>query len=314
MNELIISVFAFAVVVLLVYVLRRYGKLERSHARPISNLVLNIVLPANILFELGRSQLRFGHLKMVIIFWIICAVNVILANYAGRLLRCTRAERGALMLVCGFSATALVGLPLIKIIFPDNPQMVSDAIVASEFGMVIPALVIGPIIASVFGENQNELSNTQLMRQSIVNYLKSPISCSIMLALVISQTGIGGIVETVFIKKVLNIAGSGLLFLPLVLIGLSISGTISKKSVVLILVALLIQDIMQPLLAILVSKAVSLSATEEPIVKILSLTPAALVTPIFATKYNCAPWLVADVVFVSVLSILISMPLHYFLL
>ena len=309
------SVLGLSLIVVVVAFLRSRGTFHEESAGFVTNLLLLLVLPANIVYELTFVKPQLAHLKMIAIMIVVSLVNLTLAYLCGRLLRLRRAEIGALMVTAGFSATAFIGLPVLKILYPDDLSMHADAIVVSELGMVVPILVLGPIIAQIFGEQEQKEKTSKLTAGSVKKYLMSPVAWALVVGLLAAFTEIhvsGFFWES--LTRALLAASSGLMFLPLVLIGLILKPAYVKHGALAILAAVLIQLVVEPYLTSTMSQWLALTPKEREVLVILTMTPAALVSPAFAAKYRCAPELAAAITFASMVAVVVLFPLMYFVL
>jgi hypothetical protein len=252
---------------------------------------------------------------MILTLLLVCLLNLALAYLVGKALRLRRPEIGALMLAAGFAETALIGLPMIKILFPENPAMIADAIVASEFGMVVPTLVLGPLIARIFGEAENTSAPGKLLGITLKEYVTSPIFIAVVIGMFVTATDmqIGEFFGDI-LHRTLYAATSGLTLLPLVLIGLILKPIAIRQAVPILIVALMMQTIVEPLVVTVLSREFALTVSEVDVMEILSMTPAALVAPVFALRYRCAPNLAAAITFGSMAAMIVMFPLMYYVL
>ncbi len=106
---------------------------------------------------------------------------------------------------------------------------------------------------------------------------------------------------------------SGLALILLVLPGL-IPEIKSVKTVMTLSAAPLVSQMtIEPQIASFLSGVLSLSNDERQVVIILSLTLSALLTPVFALKYNCAPGICPAMTFLCVVSTVIFLPPGFWL-
>ena len=86
----ITTVLGLSLIVAVVAFLRYRGTLQEEHAGFVTNLLLLLVLPANIIYELTFVHPKLAHLKMIFTLVTVCLVNLTLAYLCGRLLRLKR--------------------------------------------------------------------------------------------------------------------------------------------------------------------------------------------------------------------------------
>jgi predicted permease len=313
--EVVTITTGLALVVLAVLFLRRRGVLNASHSELVETLLIQIVLPADIIFDLSQATLRSAHLKMILTLATTGLINLLLGYLLGRLLRLQRPQVGALMLSVGFAETALIAVPVLKALYPGQTAMHADVIVCSEIGVVLPTLILGPIIAQVFGERAASRKPAYLILSALRDYVRSPLCIALIIGLVISATNIHtGSVLSQISDRMLEATSSGLTFLSLVFIGLILKPAGWRRFWPALLIVVCMQQIADPLLINGVSRLFTLQPAEIEVMRILSLTPAALVAPAFAARHKCAPELSASLTCASVASVLILFPLMYSLM
>lgn len=309
------TVIGLTLVMLVVLFLRYRGILKSEDSRVVNNLLIYIVLPADVIYQLMRAPLHWDEAKMVATLVAISLVDLALAYGVGRLLRRSPAEIGALMLATGFAATGIVGWPVLYMLYPNNYAMHADLIVVSELGMSLPTLILAPIIAQVFGEVAERRKVHHITRDAVKEYTRSPIFYALVfgsiLAVIDFQFGdfVGDIVN-----RALEAASNGGDFLPLVLLALMLKQGSLRGAWPLVVAAVVLQTIFDPILTSFLATAFQLSPDETEVMMILTMTPAAIVPIAFAERYNCAPNLTAGISFVSVTAMIITFPLMYSLL
>lgn len=200
-------------------------------------------------------------------------------------------------------------------LYPDNIQMHADAIIASELGMIVPAFILGPIIAQIFGESEEKDKIFSLIKKSIKQYIKSPIGIALVVGILLSILNfkMDNIILN-FTDRILGVISSGITLIPLILIGLILESKSFKNIFLLVCAALTLQMIIEPYMSNYLSRIFNLDPTEKEVLIILSITPSALLTPAFALKYNCSPETCSAITFVCVVSTTVLLPIGYYLL
>lgn len=125
--------------------------------------------------------------------------------------------------------------------------MQADAIITSEFGMIVPAFIFGQIPAQIFGEPGSEEDPKTLILPGIKKYLTSPIGIALMAGLVLSWLRLqaDNPLEA-FSEKVPAIMSSGLSLIPLVLLGLMFEVKSVRTVLTLLAAAFVCQMMIEP--------------------------------------------------------------------
>ncbi|HCE46672.1 MAG TPA: hypothetical protein DET40_24250 [Lentisphaeria bacterium] len=163
------TVFAFALVVLLVIILKKKNIVFSNDLKSYSKLMTTAILPAVIFSQLSLNPVNGHQFVLVLIMFIAGASCMIIAWTAGKLMRLRSETLGTLIITSSFGSSALIGYPLIQFAFPNNPVAISDAILISELGVGIPIFTLCPIIASYYGSGSSGL---KAMAVTFLNYLK----------------------------------------------------------------------------------------------------------------------------------------------
>lgn len=307
------TILAFTITVIGVMVLKNKNYLSEKDVAPFTNLLIQFVIPANILLMLMNKSFSKVQLEMGAILFTSSIIALILAYIVGRILRFKRAYIGALIMTSAFSASGLIGYPLIEMLFPGNAMAIADAIMMTEIGVGLPTLMCCPIVARYFGEQSGLHSNREIIISSLKDYFCSPIFISILVGIALAFSGIGckqGFVANT-LRSALNISASGLTILPAVIIGLRLKKITIGHILPLIFASAAIQMFVEPYIATYLADQIHLPATEKTVLLLLSMMPSALLAPVFASRYECAPVETSAIVFVNIIISVVSVPLMY---
>jgi predicted permease len=310
------TILAFAVTVIGVIILKRKNYLSEKDVVPFTNLLIQFVIPANIILMLLDKNVSKVQIEMGVILFVSSILALILAYVVGRLLKLKRIYIGALIMTSAFSASGLLGYPLIKILFPGNAMAIADAIMMTEIGVGLPTLILCPIVARYFGEQSSLHTNRQIIVSSLKDYFCSPIFISIIVGVALAFSGIGGKQGFVadMLRSALNISASGLTILPAVIIGLRLKKMTIGHILPLIVASAAIQMFFEPCTTAYFANLMHLQVTEKTVLLLLSMMPSALLAPVFASRYECAPDETATIVFVNIILSVVLVPLLYRLL
>ena len=310
------TILAFTLTVIGVMILKKKNYLSEKDVAPFTNLLIQFVIPANIILMLMNKNVSKVQLEMGAILFISSFLALILAYVVGRIFKLKRSYIGALIMTSAFSASGLLGYPLIKILFPGNAMAIADAIMMTEIGVGLPTLIFCPIVARYFGEQAGFHTNKHIIMSALKDYFCSPIFISIIVGIVLAFSGIGSNQDFVadMLRSGLNISASGLTILPAVIIGLRLKKIAIGHILPLIVASAAIQMFFEPYMTTYLANLISLPATEKTVLLLLSMMPSALLAPVFASRYDCAPDETSAIVFVNIILSVALVPLMYGLL
>ena len=189
------TVVAFSVVVLVVILLKRLAVVRQEDGLVFSRLLIQGVLPAMIFLQLAARPIAGRQFLLVLAMIASVVLSLIVAGLAGLAMRLERSKIGVLMITSAFGSTALMGYPLVQFAFPSNPHAMSvfapnwrknvgDAVLISELGVGLPIFTLCPIIAMYFGHARGDAG---ALRKALMDYVRSPIFVALVAGLLVSQ-------------------------------------------------------------------------------------------------------------------------------
>jgi predicted permease len=227
-------------------------------------------------------------------------------------MRLSRAKTGALMLVASFGSSALIGYPFIAFAFQNNPEAIADAVLLSELGVGLPMFILGPVIAMFFGDKHGQSTIKKVFSWS---YFGSPIFLSVILGILFSfipfdrsHSYIAPFFEALkMINGALTILACLILALQLKLISL-------KGIIPMFVVSALIQMGIQPLIAHAQASLFGLSTLQTQVLILISSLPSAVLGPVFAKQYDCAPDTASALVMGNIVLSIVMVPAVFYLI
>ncbi len=280
------TVIAFALLVMGVYLLKRKGAMKQEDGALFARLLTQAILPATIFYQLWTHRLSIGTLVPVLIMLMVGVISLAIAWIAGIVLRFDRQSTGALMIVSSFGSSALIGYPIIQCAFAGNPRALAEGIVISELGVGLPIFIFCPAVAMWFGGTFKGAGD---LRKLAKNYFLSPIFFAVILGLALSRVDIPTtipLIET--IKDALKMVQGSLVVVSAVILGLQLSFQPMKGFGKLIFVSIVIQMLIQPWFNAFMAGLLHVSAENTQVLVLISAMPAAILGPVFATRYECA--------------------------
>lgn len=309
---LIEGVFILMAMILLAVILKRSGFLHKDQGSLFSRIVLHVTLPAVVFSSLAVNSFNEKFLLMSVVMLVIELICIAIAWAIGTYLKLKPGEKGALILVSAFGMTTLLGYPVIRQVFPDNPLAIEEAVITSEFGVGFLLFILGPVIAMHYGENE---FSPKVIGKSLKNFLSSPLFISLVAGILVSFIPFDRSSQ-VFGEMIrfFKLVGNANLLLVAFTLGLIIEIKSEKSIYLFLVVAVIIKLIIKPLLAYWLTGFEGFTEMMRQIVFIETAMPSAILTAVFAKQYNCRPDLVSNAIVITLLLSLASVSLLFILL
>ncbi len=278
------------------YGAKRLGALRASDASVVNALVVNLTMPAFIFVSIHNKPITPGMIKAPALGFVMQIVVMGLAYCAARALRLDRRTTGALMLVSAFGNTGFLGYPVVTAAFRGDNHAVLSAVMFDEFAMAISLNTIGVAVAAAF-------AGTSFEWISLLEFLKTPLFPSTILALVLRQVEIPPLVLTT-----LGYLAAGTVPLAMISIGLSLSAGTVKRYPAPLVAALVLKMIALPVLMWLVLTLVGVGGVVKQVVTLEAAMPSAVFSGVVAARYGANGAFAAAAVFVMTLVSVILLP------
>ncbi|KAA3664073.1 MAG: AEC family transporter [Chloroflexi bacterium] len=266
------------------YGLQRWTKIDK---KSLSSAVLYVFSPCLVFSSLVSSQLPGSELTELALFAVLnVALMGSLAFVMSRLMRLTRAETAALMIVVMFVNGGNYGLTLNQLRYGDAG--LSRAVVYYTTSTMI-TYTIGIFIASM-----GKLS----WRDTLKRLSKLPPVYAAVLAVVVYTMNIT-VPEP--LMKGITVAGGGAIPVLLVVLGMQLADLRGNSSLRLALPAVSIRLLLGPLLGLLVASLLGLSGLGRSTSIVEASMPTAVFTIILATEFDLHPTAVTSIVVLTTL-------------
>ena len=304
------TIFAFALVVLLVVILKRKNIVSSGDIRSYSKLMTTAILPAVIFLQLSLNPVSGHQFILVLIMFLAGVLSMIITWITGVLMRLRKETLGMLIITSTFGSSALIGYPLIQFAFPNNMTAMTDAILISELGVGVPIFTLCPIVASYYGSGSSGFNS---MIKTLFNYLKSPIFISVIAGIIISQFQM--IVKSPFLEPIweaLRMIEGTLTVLACLILGLQLKFRSARRILPLFIVSAVIQMGIQPFLVSFGADLMHVNLMDKQVLILIAAMPSAVLGTVFATQYECDPESASELVFLNIIVSLIGIPLVYY--
>jgi len=276
------------------------AKTFRIEPRTFGRIIFYILYPVMVLDLLVRNKLSFSAILGTTGFAVcVMLVTGLIAFLIGRIFKLERPVLLAVLLASMFANSGNYGLPLISFAFGQ------DALAYASIYYIAVALLfntVGVLIASMGRLN---------FKAALVGMLKVPTIYSILIAIVIIQTGW---VMPDPIQRTVTLLSGGAIPCMLILLGMELQRTQWNKNVLAISISTVIRLVIGPFIGWGLSLLFGLKGPARQAGVTDAALPTAVMTTILATEYNLEPSLVTAIVFTStVLSPITLTPVLFFL-
>ena len=292
--------------------LRRLGVIKEEDGGLFARLITQYTLPALIFGALSVSQFDLRKLLLAAVMIASQGICAAIAWWVSNLLKLSRARKGALILASTFTSSGFLGYAVVKEIYPNNSQALSDAAIVSELGVGMVIFTIGVIIAIHFGINE---ASPREKRAEALKFFRSPIFFSLVLGTIFSFIPIPR--ENWMVAGFYNLLrtiAAGNTILVTLLIGVMLHFKDLRKVLPVVLIACLIKLIIQPLLAYGQSELLNFPLLWHQIVVLEAAMPTAALTAVFAKRYGCDAELTTILVLATFISSILTVVMMVFLL
>jgi malate permease and related proteins len=304
------TIFAFALVVLLIVILKKNNIVSAGDLKLYSKLMTKAILPAVIFLQLSTYPVHKDQFILVLIMFTAGLLSMLITWIAGKMMHLKNETLGMLIITSTFGSSALIGYPLISFAFPGNPVAMADAILVSELGVGLPIFTLCPMVACYYGTGSSGFNS---IYRTLLDYVKSPIFISVIAGIIVSQFQM--IVKNPFAAPVweaLRMIEGTLTVLACLILGLQLKFMSLRKILPLFLVSAIIQIGIQPFLASFGADLMHVGLLDKQVLILISAMPSAVLGTVFATQYQCDSETASEIVFLNILVSLIGIPLVYY--
>lgn len=306
------TVLAFTAVVGVALLLRYLGMLREQDSGLLARLLTQAVLPAVVFNQLVTHPIQGHQVWLVLIVLMAGVLSMVLAWVLGQLLRQDRPRIGALILTSSFGSSAFLGYPMIQYAFPGNATAMTDAVLISELGVGLPIFTFGPAVAMYFGAAQGEAPSA---RSVAAQYFRSPVFAAVVLGLTLAPLRPDpSTPELAPFFEALHMMEGALAVLACFTLALQLKVQSLKGLWLLLLVSAVIQMAFQPAAAKAMADLLHITGVERDVLVLITAMPAAVLGPVFATRYQCDGVTASNLVMSHILLSLVLIPLTFFLL
>jgi predicted permease len=292
--------------------LREWGVIKESDGGLFARLITQFTLPALIFSALSITSFDFDKLLLALVMIISQLACALIAWVAGNLLRLSRPRKGALILASTFTSSGFLGYAVVKEVYADNPEALSDAAIVSELGVAFLIFTLGVLIAIQYGVKETSFAEK---KKEALKFFRSPIFFSLVLGILVSF--LHPVKSNMFIGtayKFLGTIAAANTLLVCLTIGSMLYFRDFRKVLPIVLLVIVIKLIIQPLLSHFQAGIFELSQIEHQIVVLEAAMPTAALTAVFARRYGCDAELTSILVFATFITSILTIIMMVFLL
>lgn len=306
------SLLVLITVIFLGMFLRKWKVISEDSGVVFTKIIINVTIPALIFSALSQQKFEVEKLLLAVVMISSQIGCALIAWLVSKMLRLSRPRRGALVLASTFTSSAFLGYAVVREVFQDSAEAMADAAIVSELGVAVLLFTMGIFIAMHFGSKKIDKKDSQ---KNMIRFFYSPIFISLVSSILVSFIELPkeNILVAGFYKS-LNIITNANTFLVALTIGVMLHFKNLSKVIWVVLLAVVIKLIIQPLLSYYQADLYQFSAMWKQIVVLEAAMPTAAMTAVFARRYGCDAELTSILVFATFISSCITMVMMMLLL
>ncbi|WP_136658879.1 AEC family transporter [Nitratireductor sp. XY-223] len=274
-------------------------------------LVTDFALPAVILLSLSKVPFSLQAMLPAAALFVVSGAIMVPAWFVGKTLGLKRKVLGSIVLVSGFGGSSTLGLSLIRRVFHDGPVVMRDSVILGEYGGLLSVFTLGVAVAIYFGRDEDEQSS---LWDACKPFFVSPIFIAMILGTAISMIGLPqNNLAVQIVEDTLRVAGRSLIVLVAFSIGLSLRPIAVRELAALIIVAVLLKLVAEPLFAWTLALPFELPHLERELLVLQAAMPSGAISAVLAKRYGCDGAVASALVVATAVVSLVSLPLTLYL-
>lgn len=252
-------------------------------AAKLNAYVINVALPALILYELPRLTFDASVILPVLVCWSVMVVTALGVLLASRFFSLSRSVTGCLLLMLPLGNTGFVGIPLIEALV--GAEGIGYAILYDQFGTFLALNTFGVAIAVGFGGGH---TSAAYIAKRIISF--PPFLC-LLLAFALLWWD-----YPLWLEQSFKFIAWTLVPVVMVAVGISWHLKLNREDVAVFMAALLTYCLFKPLVALGFSHLYGGAGLAHQVVVLEAGMPAMISAGVLAMRYNLAPRLAASLV------------------
>ncbi|MEK7570640.1 MAG: AEC family transporter [Patescibacteria group bacterium] len=251
--------------------LRRKGIIHKQDAHVISKLLVYVVVPAIIIETFSNIVIEKRLLLLPLASFILLSLLLGSSFLLAKLLRLPEKTKAAFITCFPTLEGGSIGYSFMLAAFG---TLGLSRIVLFDLSNIFFIFVISYVLASMLGKRNGSIR----AREVIIQLLKTPIIWAPLIGILLNIAG----VHIELLKNTLTTAGSGLLLLVMILLGIEFEPSFSSFKLPLITIAF--KTVLGVSIGFLLTILFGFTGVERIAVIVASALPASIITLVFATE------------------------------
>ncbi len=287
--------------------LRQQDIINQKHLPIISKMIVDLVYPALIFSVIAQSDLQANYILSAMSINVALLVVGLLMGALGKyVFRLNNASLMAFILAGTFSGTSLIGSALLKIVYQDQPAIISMGIVIAQFSHGLLINTVGIFIGIHYCSRVDKISFPRQVQQFLISKPMLALSGGLVWNLLQLPTS-GYLPVTLF--GGLTMIGSALPFLSAMATGLAFE-SFKVKGMLWILVSVsLAQLVAEPIISHKLTQILDLPLVDRQVGLLLSALPASPLAVVICARYGGNTSLASSIVLFTCFLSIISLPI-----
>lgn len=289
--------FIFLALLLLIGQALYHAKFPDNFASSLNLFVINISLPAMVLYQLPKLKFDINLISYVVTPWSILLISVAMLWIFFKFVKVDKGIRGSLYLLIPLGNTSFVGIPIIEALYGES--YIPQALIYDQFGTFLIFATYGTVLVSIFAGNEVKVSKV------LKKIFMFPAFIALLIALFIP-------VHEVFEPMLKNLS---LTLIPLAIISVGFSLRFKMEEHKMIFaIAIFTKLIILPLIALVIVKTFGFDMRMSKIAVFEAGMGPMITASILAMSVGFAPRFTASLVGYGIIISFVTLPLLYLLL
>ena len=288
------------------WVVARIGWVRDAAIKDLSNLVFLVLTPALLFRTMGNVRLQELDFRPVVLYFAAVAILFI----GTMLVRGFSKRAAAEALSCVFGNTVMIGVPIIQFVFGNDALIVLFTLVSlHSLILLTSATLIFELAESRDARARGDAAPAPLWRTLLQAARKSiihPVPLPILIGLIFAQTGLklpDGL------DKGLQMIGSALSPMALLLVGISLAFTRIGANMRSAMSISLVKNLVMPALVLLIAPVLGVSGLPLAVMFVIAAMPVGANVFYFTQRYGVMQQEVSASIAASTLLSLATLPL-----
>jgi len=286
--------------------LRRQEIINQKHLPIISKMIVDLVYPALIFSVVAQSDLHINYiLSAMSINVALLVVGLLLGALGKYIFRFDNGNLMAFILAGTFSGTSLIGSALLKIVYQDQPAIISMGVVIAQFSHGLLINTVGIFIGIHYCSHGEKAPLMSQIKQFLVS--KPMLALTGGLAWNLLQFPTTGYLPITLFGG-LTMIGSALPFLSAMATGLAFESFKMKGMFWILLSVGIAQLVAEPMISHKFTEILALPLVDRQVGLLLSALPASPLAVVICARYGGNTSLASAIVLFTCFLSIISLP------